>query len=426
MKYGAILLSILAYVSIGYLFPRTDFYFLISAFTVLFVGYYFFLKKNWFTSEKEIIGIAMLFRVLFLFSIPSLSDDFYRYLWDGQLLVDGINPFDFRPSELITSGKYPSGVLFEKMNSPHYYSVYPPTNQLWFTLSAWLGNGDWRTMLFVMKVVVLSAEFGTLLFISKIASKLNKGVAPLLIYGLNPLVIVEFSGNVHSEVIMLIFIGLFVWLLLTDKFVWSAISLALAICSKLIPVLILPFLIKKIGWKKTLLVGIITGVSCGLLFLPFYNATFLPHIAESLQLYFKTFEFNGGIYLLAKYIDGYWLSGFAKAVKGISLLLLVFLYFKSSPKREDVFKEVMLLFTVYFLFSSTVHPWYVAALVFYTSFTQYKYVLGWTALLPLTYFAYQDGFLGHPYFVIGVEYFLVLLCLIREFFFRPSKSSLVV
>ena len=414
-KFGAIVFSVLCYIGIAFLFPRSEFYSLITAFVGLFIAYYFFINKHWFKTEKEAIAIAMVFRVVFLFSIPTLSDDFYRYLWDGQLVVDGVNPFDFRPSELIEQGVYQSSILFGKMNSPNFYSVYPPTNQFFFTVSAWLGQGDWRVMLFVLKVFVLLLEFGTLLIISKISKFLGKGLKPLIIYGFNPLVIAEFSGNVHSEVIMLFFVALFVYLLLLKKWIGSAISLAFAICSKLIPVLLIPLLVSKLGWKKAIQFGVVTASCCLLMFSFLYNNTFLPHLIESLQLYFKHFEFNGLLYLGAKYIDGYWFSGTKLLIKLISLILLCWVYLKSKREIHGIFQEAILLFTIYFMFSSTVHPWYIAALVFYAAFSEWKFVLVWTFLIVLSYKAYETDPNQSFVTLMIVEYAIALFFLLKEF-----------
>lgn len=420
-KFGAIGFSLLCYISIAFLFPRSDFYFLIIAFIGLFLAYYFFINKGWFKTENEVITIAMVFRVVFLFSVPTLSDDFYRYLWDGQLVVDGINPFDFRPSELIEQGVYQSNILFEKMNSPKFYSVYPPTNQLFFTVSAWLGQGDWRVMLFVFKVFIILLEFGTLITIKKTSKLLGKGLNPLIIYGLNPLVIAEFSGNVHSEVIMIFFIAIFVYLLLLDKWIASAISLAYAICSKLVPVLLIPLLIPKLGWKKTAQFGSITGMCCLLMFSFLYNDTFLAHLFESLQLYFKHFEFNGLLFLGAKYVDGYWFNGAELLVKLLSLIILGLIYLKSKKEVKGLFQEGLLLFTIYFMFSSTVHPWYIAALVFYAAFSDLKFLLVWTLLIVLSYKAYETDPNQSIVALMIVEYSIVLFFLCKEYRLSLTK-----
>src|SRR5690606_10646057 len=117
-------------------------------------------------TQRSILGLSIAFRFVLLAAVPSLSDDFYRYLWDGQLLLKGINPFAFTPTEAIEKGLMEKSVLYEYMNSPHYYSVYPPTSQGVFTLSA-LG-GHWKFALLFLKLLALAAEIGTLYLITKI------------------------------------------------------------------------------------------------------------------------------------------------------------------------------------------------------------------------------------------------------------------
>jgi len=49
-------------------------------------------------------GFAMLFRILLLFSTPSLSDDIYRYIWDGHLFARGINPYAYPVNSPLLDG----------------------------------------------------------------------------------------------------------------------------------------------------------------------------------------------------------------------------------------------------------------------------------------------------------------------------------
>ena len=66
----------------------------------LFALYILLLKMD--LSTSLLIKIGLLFRVMLLFSVPNLSQDFYRFFWDGQLSLNGINPYQFTPIILIT------------------------------------------------------------------------------------------------------------------------------------------------------------------------------------------------------------------------------------------------------------------------------------------------------------------------------------
>src|SRR5690606_2521930 len=97
---------------------------------------------NW----KKFLYLAVILRVLLLFSLPPWSEDYARFLWDGHLVAEGLNPYSHTPTVARQQWQLPSGTAMEKlytmMNSPDYHSVYPPSNQLVFALAASLGKGE--------------------------------------------------------------------------------------------------------------------------------------------------------------------------------------------------------------------------------------------------------------------------------------------
>src|SRR5688572_10224235 len=86
-----ILTSGIAYLLLGYTIPRQNFPALLGLFAWLFAAYFCFLKSP--LSVKKGIWLAIFFRLILLFATPALSDDYFRFLWDGRLLVSGENPF---------------------------------------------------------------------------------------------------------------------------------------------------------------------------------------------------------------------------------------------------------------------------------------------------------------------------------------------
>jgi len=44
------------------------------------------------------IAFAITFRLSILFAPPYLSDDIYRYVWDGRVQAAGINPYRYIPA----------------------------------------------------------------------------------------------------------------------------------------------------------------------------------------------------------------------------------------------------------------------------------------------------------------------------------------
>src|SRR5436190_18183056 len=101
---------------------------LLISYALLFLLYLWIIRKE---SDVSfwIVG-AMIIRFVLLASWPSLSDDFYRFVWDGRLMNAGFNPFTSIPADMVLRGL--PGLdqnLFEELNSKNYYSVYPPVAQ---------------------------------------------------------------------------------------------------------------------------------------------------------------------------------------------------------------------------------------------------------------------------------------------------------
>ena len=211
------------YIAMGYYVERTDFTWLISLlFSAFLVSGLLF---RYFDDQYKLIAfVSILFRGSLLFSIPALSDDFYRFFWDGTLYANGLNPYLIHPGEYIRGEvlvEHITPSLFEKLNSPNYFTVYPPVCQYLFALASVIGRNISESVL-VMKGFILLAEIGSIFLIIKLLRLFKMQQKNVLIYALNPLVIMELSGNLHFEAVMIFFFLLAVYFLKTRQIALSA------------------------------------------------------------------------------------------------------------------------------------------------------------------------------------------------------------
>ena len=156
------MLSIIAYCLLGYFFPRENYIAVFGVYTIAFFCFVF-LYQNETLSEKQLFRLGVFFRVLFLFGIPFWSQDFYRFIWDGNLISNGVNPYLYTPNQIINTTTIDNAQeLFTKMGtlSASHYSNYPPVNQLFFALAGYLGGKSIFITAFCLKLVVLFSDIG--------------------------------------------------------------------------------------------------------------------------------------------------------------------------------------------------------------------------------------------------------------------------
>lgn len=419
-------LSLLVYFAalcgVHYFFPRSASGPVITIYLLAFVPYWYWYKREkW--SVTAILSIGIFARLLLMASIPSLSDDFYRFYWDGALLVDGINPFDFTPHDYLE--QYPEATVdrsaYELMNSPNYYSVYPPFLQAVFFVSKWLGGTIWGFVL-VSRMFIILAELVTAWLLIALLKHFNKPVHLVALYFLNPLIVLELTGNLHNEVFMVMFVLLTFWLFIKHSYVLAAIALSLAVGAKLYPVLLVPLFLLRLTKTKAIMFALAFSATSAILFLPFGGWEELNKVLTSLRLYYQSFEFNGSIYAIGRFV-GYQLTGYnligpwGKALAVLSISGFVWVYFRKRTQRteERLFMDTLLIIFCMYALSTSVMPWYLSLMIVVSPFTQWRFPLVWSALIPLSYSAFSDSTYQENYGLIAVEYLLLLCYLLYEY-----------
>jgi alpha-1,6-mannosyltransferase len=437
---GALLLSAAAYTGLAYATPRAEFGRVVALMGLALAAYAWLLHSR--LPLRWGLGAALLLRLLWLPAAPALSDDVYRFRWDGLLVAHGVNPFRFRPDELIADGArtaLPAAEarsqalpelqqLYRQLNSPHYYSVYPPVSQAVFGAAAWLFPTSQRGFVVVLRVVLLAAEAGTAWLLLALLPAFGWPARRALRYLLHPLVIVELTGNLHFEALAICFVLLTLWLLQRQQWVRSAGALGLAVAAKLLPLLALPLLVRRLGWRRFVLFAAVVGGALLVLFSPFISVALVVNISRSLNLYFRSFEFNASVYYLLRAV-GYRLTTYNEiALIGPGLALATALlglglaWRERTPTLARLPQALLLLLTGYYALATTVHPWYITPLIALAPFTRFRYPLVWGGAAVLSYSAYRTSAYTENPWLIGLEYSLVYGTLVWDFF-RPAQPT---
>ena len=432
----AIIISIAGYGFIGYELHREHFIQLFISYSVLFLCFIWFYKyyQHHF-NFIQILGLAILFRFIFVFSIPVLSNDFYRFLWDGHLIRLGINPFLYTPEQIIDTLSFPlADKLYQGMGalSQSNYTCYPSLHQFIFFLASIISPNSIFGSIVVLHIFMLLAAIGNIYFIHELLIRWNLPKVNLVLFALNPFIIIELTGNLHFEGIMIFFLIWAMYLLSKSKHLIAGIVFGLSASIKLIPFIFIPILFRKLGARRWLIFCIITGITFLVLFIPFFNKEMINNFFTSLDLYFQKFEFNASIYYIIRAI-GYHIKGYniihtAGIILGITAFVsvLIITVFTKKTSGYHIFKPMMFTLTIYYFLSTTVHPWYITTVVALSLFTSYRFTIIWGYVLILSYFAYRIPAFDENLWLVSLEYTIIYSVLVWEVFknrVKPLKST---
>ncbi|HEX9660004.1 MAG TPA: methyltransferase domain-containing protein [Rhodothermales bacterium] len=321
--------------------------------------------------------------------MPSLSDDGYRYIWDGMLQAEGINPYLFVPSDPDLR-QFHSLEIYSRLNSADYFSVYPPLSQLIFLTSSWIQPYNWPWAFLFIKSLTVAVEIGGLFLLSSLVEPRK-----LILYAWNPLVVVEIAGQGHGEGIVAALLIATLWAVKEKKPRVAAAAVTAAIWIKLYPVLLLPFVLRRIGWKYLWIPVVVSAAVTA----PYIGPDVVEHAASSLDLYVRLFEFNAGLYYVLKGL-GYATVGtpglehvLGPVLAAIYLMWVIWLYVRDRRDESELTSVMSMVVGGYIVFATTVHPWYLAPILAVVPFMRHGGAawLWLAATSTATYLFYSHG-----------------------------------
>ncbi len=223
------------------------------------------------------LTFAALFRLSIIFSPPYLSDDIYRYIWDGRVQSAGINPYRYIPADH-SLFDLRDEKIYPNINRLEYaHTMYPPVAEGAFLLITRFSESvTW------MKAVMVGFEAVATWAIIQLLISFGFARQRVLIYTWHPLAVWEFAGSGHVDVLAIAFIVLALLARRKHAETLAGVLLACATCVKIFPALLIPAVYIRGSWKMpfaflaTVLLAYLPYLSVGPLgalgFLPGYAA----------------------------------------------------------------------------------------------------------------------------------------------------------
>ena len=309
---------------------------------------------------------AVVFRLALLPVPPELTDDLYRYLWDGHVQLQGVNPYLHAPADpALEALRTPWHGL---INNPSVSTIYPPLAQFIFLLNALLGG-----TILGLKVIWVALDLLTAWLLGRVASRSGRNPGGVLtLYLWSPLLIIETAWNGHLEPMGLVFIALLLYLGAQPVRVGSA--LALATLAKFAPAAALPPIWRRYGWTAVLAFG----VTVTALYLPYMSAG--PELWRGLSTFAEHWRFQEGAFAVLE-----WIIPGARAPRVAAGLIVLSVIAWTTWRGYDPEKALFWILGTGLLLSHTVHPWYV---LWALPFAALRRSRGWILLSGLVFLGY--------------------------------------
>ncbi len=295
-----------------------------------------------------LVFAAIAFRATLWPMEPTLSDDLQRYRWEAKVQAEGWNPYAVAPNDPRLA--HLRDRYYEIMPGREIPAIYPPATELLF-------RGTWKFFPgpVAFKTPFAAADVLVLLVLVWMFREEKDRDFRLAVYAWNPLVIVEFAGSGHNDVLALL--GIVCGLTLIKKRPSIAsVPIALATMAKVFPAVLLPVWIRRAGWpgkKAGWWAAGLAAVSAIVVLAPYWNA--LGMFRANMEYYEATWKnYNASLYTV---ID--WLSGgktripAITAVAGTWGLALWLAWKKAEPARA-----AFLLLATILAFSPNGYSWY--------------------------------------------------------------------
>ncbi len=309
-----------------------------------------------------IVGLfALLFRMALIGTLPTLSDDVWRYLWDGHLLNAGINPYSYRVDDsmldALDTGFRP------RIDHAWMASPYPPMAQTIFGLTVHVAPESTTAM----QVIFALFDLLTGLLIALLLRQMGRSMLWAIIYLWNPMIIVEFAHSAHIDSLMTFFIVAALYAYTRNRKVLSIIALACATLTKFIPLLLVPVFFRWWKMKGTAIYGVLVLAA----FVPFISAGLGliqndgTGIFGAIRIYMRQWQTNDGLF--------YWLNIAlgdvtrpltSTALVGVCLLVLIRLWRQTErPPIAQIINNAALIISAYLLLTAAMFPWYLTWLI---------------------------------------------------------------
>ena len=362
-----------------------------------------------------IVIFSVFFRISLVPSKPAvLSGDMYRFIWDGRVQLEGINPYRY-PPEADELKALRDDQIYPKINRKEYPTIYPAGAQIFFRIAHLLTGNSVAGF----KSIMVVFDILTILLLLALLKKRGLNPSQVIIYAWNPLVVFEIAYSGHLEGVTIFLMVGALHLVAIHKKIPGIVMLALASAVKMYPALLLAAFLNRGDRVKGLVTFSVTILA---LYLPFLGVG--SKITGFLPVYLENpYEsFNLGLkYLLMRLLPGvdYYLLSlfFILVLAGVGLVV----FLKNKREPDLPWYAFVLTGWLMVLMPASLHPWYVILIIPFVAIYPGAAWLIFSCTVTLSYLKYASPQGIMPGWVLLVEYLPLFALLIIGYILKITK-----
>jgi len=364
-----------------------EFWGLLFYFAIPSVFFFLVLKAYLQSSKKPLSGfdlilfflVAFLGRVSSLLPPPLFENDFRRFVFDANLLLNSLNPYIISPEQYIQTGG-PLSSMALQVDWGYLPTIYPPLAQAYFVLSQYLAPEALGFYLLNFFSELSIFFLGIFLF-----KKWQKRELWILCWGLSPLISKEIVNSLHYDHLPAILILTAIALRRRPTLAGACIGAASSL--KLFPLIVVPLLWVQIKSRRKFLAGFFLALAIPQAALSFFLGTY-PYLG-SLDTFLQDWLWTAPFHMLLRTV-------FSKTLTQ-SLLLLIFalsyilIFLKLKRRSLHIQDGLLLALLIFLLSSSVIQPWYIVWLIPIGIYNQWKAFLLLHPFIFLSYLGFWEN-----------------------------------
>jgi len=329
-----------------------------------------------------VLGVAAVLRAIFLVTEPVLSDDVFRYVWDGRVQHAGINPYLYAPDDPnLAPLREALPEVYAGINNKDIPTLYPPLMQILF-----YGATSVSSSLLWMKAFFTLFDLALILALARLLAALGLGPLRALIYAWSPLPVVEIAASGHNDVAAVFFLVAALWAFERGRAPGSIALVTASGLAKLAGFALLPLFARFVRLRTFWAVPVATAIAV----LPYASAGELAF--RGLREYALRWRGNDSLFHVLFLLTGS-LSSAKNVVAAILAALVLWLLWRKTPPVRSFF----LTLGAILLLTPTVHPWYLLWVAPFLAVFPHPAWLFLQASVALSYHAFYLSAAGEPW-----------------------------